>query len=105
MSLHFLAVAPVLTEVTSTSTTISLSWEQRGQPVDRYRVSYSYTIMECRSEPVMAGHVEIEDGNVTSFTLTGLEEDSNYTVVLTAIRSNRRAHSDEIHTQTRKAGE
>ena len=72
--------------------------------MDRYRVSYTYTIRECRSEPV-AGDVEIEDGNVRNFTLTGLEEDSDYTIMLSAIRNDRHALSDEIHTQTRKAGE
>ena len=104
MSLHFfLVVAPALTEISATSTTISLSWEQGGHPVDRYRVSYTYTIRECRSEPVTGG-VEIEDGNVTSFTLTGLEEDSDYTIELTAIRRNRYATSSPTHIDTRKAG-
>ena len=71
--------------------------------MDRYRVSYTYTIRECRSEPV-AGDVEIEDGNVRNFTLTGLEEDSDYSITVSAIRNSRDALSNVIHIQTKKGG-
>ena len=66
-----------------TATTISLSWTQPGSAVDSYTVSYTYTIRQCGSE-VMSDSVEISDGNARSFMLSGLEEDSDYTITLTA---------------------
>ena len=74
--------SPTLHDVTATSTTIGLSWTQSAT-VDRYTVSYTYTIRRCGSGPV-SGSVEISDGNARSFTLTGLEEDSDYTITLIA---------------------
>ena len=69
---------------TATSTTIALSWTQSGSSVDSYTVFYNYTIRRCGSGRRMSGSEEISDGNTRNFTLTGLEEDSDYTVILTA---------------------
>ena len=75
---------PVLMNATASGpTTITLSWTQSAT-VDRYTVSYTYTIRRCGSGPA-SGSEEISNGNARSFTLTDLEEDSDYTITLTAI--------------------
>ena len=98
-----LVVAPVLMDATATSTTIALSWTQSGSSVDSYTVSYNYTIRRCGLGPV-SGSVEISDGNARSFTLTGLEEDSNYTITLTAISAAGQLTSNQVTTTTDTAG-
>ena len=95
--------APELTGGTATSTTIGLSWTKSGSSVDSYTVSYTYTIRRCGSGP-MSGSVEISDGNVRSFTLTDLEEDSDYTITLTAISAAGQLTSNQISTTTDTAG-
>ena len=98
-----LAVAPVLMDVTATSTTIALSWTQSGSSVDSYTVSYTYTIRRCGSGPV-SGSEEIRNGNSRSFTLTDLEEDSDYTITLTAISAAGQLVSNQISITTTIAG-
>ena len=98
-----LVVAPVLMDTTATSTTIALSWTQSGSSVDSYTVSYTYTIRRCGSGPVSESE-EISAGNARSFTLTGLEEDSDYTITLTAISAAGRLPSNQISTTTATAG-
>ena len=94
-----LAVAPVLMNATATSTTIDLSWTQSGSSVDSYTVSYTYTIRRCGYPSE-----EISDGNARSFTLTDLEEDSDYTITLTAISAAGQATSNQITATTSEAG-
>ena len=81
-----LIVAPFITSATPTPTTIALRWTQSGSAVDRYTANYTYTIRRCGSGS-MSGSAEISDGTARSFTLTGLEEDSDYTITLTAINA------------------
>ena len=88
---------------TATSTTIALSWTQSGSSVDSYRVSYTYIIRRCGSGPV-SGSEEISDGNARRFTLTDLEEDSDYTITLTAISDSRQHASNQITTTTDTSG-
>ena len=88
---------------TATSTTIALSWTQSGGSVDSYIVSYTYTIRRCGSGPVSGSEV-ISDGNARSFTLTGLEEDSDYTITLTAISAAGQHVSNQVTTTTDTAG-
>ena len=90
-------------DATATSTTIALSWTQSGSSVDSYTVSYTYTIRRCGSGPV-SGSEEISDGNARSFILTDLEEDSDYTITLTAISAAGQLTSNQISTTTDKAG-
>ena len=66
-------------------------------------MSYDYTIRGCGSGSG-SGSVEIIDGNVRSFALTGLEEDSDYTITLTAHKANRQVNSNSIFTNTYRAG-
>ena len=91
-------------DATATSTTIALSWTQSGSSVDNYTLFYTYTIRRCGSGPVMSGSEVIGDGNGMSFTLTGLEDDSNYTITLTAISVAGQLTSNEISATTDTAG-
>ena len=94
-----LAAAPVLVDATATSTTIALNWTQSSSSVDSYTVSYTYTIRRCGSGPV-SGSEEISDGNARRFTLTDLEEDSDYTITLTAISAAGQLTSNQITITT-----
>ena len=98
-----LAVAPVLMDATATSTTIALSWTQSGSSVDSYTVSYNYTIRKCGSGPVSRSK-RISDVNARSFTLTDIEEDSDYTITLTAISAAGQLTSNQITTTTNISG-
>ena len=90
--------------ITSGPTTIALSWTQSAT-VDSYTVSYTYTIRRCGSGPV-SGSREIRDGNARSFILTDLEEDSDYTITLTASSADGQLQiiSNQISATTDTAG-
>ena len=85
MYFNYYTDAPVLNTPTSTATTISLSWTPPAGNVDSYTVSYTYTIRQCGSD-VMMGPMTISgiEGSATMHMLSGLEEDSDYTITLTA---------------------
>ena len=53
--------------------------------IERFEVSYSYTVNTC----TVTGSdvVTISDGTRRSHTLSGLNEDSQYTITVTAINS------------------
>ena len=97
------ADAPVLSAPTSTATTISLSWTQPGGDVDSYTVSYTYTIRQC-GPGVMSGSQSISDGSARSYELSGLEEDSDYTITLTANVGTESIDSNMISATTGTAG-
>ena len=99
-----LAAAPALMDTAATSTTIALSWTQSGSSVDSYTVSYIYTIRRCGSGHLSGSEEEINDGNARSFTLTDLEEDSDYTISLTAISEAGQLTSNQITVTTTSAG-
>ena len=95
--------SPVLAPPTSiTATTMSLSWTQPGSAVDSYTVSYTYTIRQCGSG-VMPGSQQITDGNARSFVLSGLEEDSDYTIALTANSAMGTFVSNQVSATTSTA--
>ena len=82
--LHLCLAPPVLNLPTAvTATTLSLSWTQPGSAVDSYTVSYTYTIRQCGSGPIPGSVVGIS-GNARSVMLDNLEEDSDYSITLTA---------------------
>ena len=90
--------------VTVNSTTISLSWSvPSGSVVDSYEVVWERdTSGECPDED--EGSVTITDGS-TSYTITGLEEDSSYTITVTATNVAGSAVSDPVTGMTWEAGE
>ena len=66
-----------------TSTTIDLTWTQPpGEVVDSFIISYSFSIIGCDGEDGSA-RVSVA-GSARSFTLTGLEEDSVFTISIYA---------------------
>ena len=95
---------PVLNTLTDvTATTLSLSWTQPGSAVDSYTVSYTYTIKQCGSGPI-SDSVKINDGNNRSGMLDSIEEDSDYSITLTANTGTIRLDSDVVKAITSTAG-
>ena len=76
-----------LVAVTSTATTITITWTVRGPPVfiDRFEVSYSYTVNTCTAPAEPLETDTISDGSRRSHTLSDLNEDSEYNITVKAI--------------------
>ena len=93
-----------VTVSSTTATTISLSWSvPSGLVVDSYEVIWERdTSGECPDED--EGSAAITDGS-TSYTITGLEEDSNYTITVNATNAAGSAASDPVTGMTGEAGE
>ena len=69
------------------ATTTFLIWDVTGDIfIERFEVSYSYTVNTCTA-PAESDMVTISDGTRRSHTLSGLNEDSQYTITVTAINS------------------
>ena len=87
----------------TTATTISLSWSvSTGSVVDSYEVMWGRdTSRECPDEDESSA--TITDGS-TSYTITGLEEDSSYTITVTANNAAGNAVSDTVTGMTGEAG-
>ena len=87
----------------TTPTTISLSWTAASGTVNNYEVMWERdTSGEC------PGMVEVSatiTGGSTSYTISGLEEDSNYTITVTATNAAGSAVSIPITAMTGEAGE
>ena len=88
----------------TTATTISLSWSvPSGSVVDSYEVMWERdTSGECPDED--EDSATITDGS-TSYTITGLEEDSSYTITVTATNAAGSAASEPVTGMTGEAGE
>ena len=99
-------IAPGLPNVmlnSTTATTISLSWSVPSGSVDSYEVTWERdTSGECPDED--EGNTTITDGS-TGYTITGLEEDSSFTISVTAINVAGSAVSDPVTGRTTEAGE
>ena len=86
----------------TTATTISLSWTSAGSVVDSYEVMWQRDISgDCLDEDV--GITTLADGS-TSYTITGLEESSNYTITVIAMNANDMATSNNVIGFTRESG-
>ena len=69
---------------TPTATTLTITWTVSGF-IDRFEVTYSYTVNRC-SAPQGAPRTDtISDGSMRSHTLRDLNEDSSYTITVRAI--------------------
>ena len=94
---------PVVTVNSMAATSISLSWTSAGSVVDSYEVMWERdTSGECPDED--EGSATIADGSI-SYNITELEEDSNYTITVTATNAAGSAVSDPVTGVTGEAGE
>ena len=75
-----------LVATTSTARTISIAWEVTAAIfIERFEVSYSYTVNNCTASP-KSDTCNVTN-SMTSHTLSGLNEDSEYTITVRAINS------------------
>ena len=94
---------PTVTANSTTSTTISLSWTSAGSEVDSYEVTWERdTSGECPD--VDEGNATVS-GSSTSYTITQLEEDSSYTINITATNAAESVTSIPTTETTLEAGE
>ena len=96
-----IVVAPVLSDGTTEATSISLSWTSAGSVVDSYEVMWQRdTSGGCPDED--EDSISLTDGS-TSYDIMGLEEDSSYSITVTA--SNAAGSSATSNTVTAVTGE
>ena len=94
---------PHVTVDTTTATSISLSWTSAGSEVDSYEVMWQRdTSGECPDED--EDSISLTDGS-TSYDIMGLEEDSSYSITVTARNAAGSAVSNTVTAMTREAGE
>ena len=100
----FLSVsAPALVVDSTTATTISLSWTSGGSEGVSYEVDWErVTTGECDNKD--EGSVTLVGGSMTSYTVTGVEENSNYTITVTAFNDNGNEMSSPITAMTQTTG-
>ena len=81
---------------------ISLSWTSAGSMVDSYEVMWQRdTSGVCPYED--EGSTTLTDGS-TTYTITGLEESSNYTITLIATNAIKIANSNNVTGFTQESG-
>ena len=84
-------------------TTISLTWTASNGTVDSYEVIWErYTSGEC---PDVDMDSAVIISSSTSYTISGLQEDSNYTITVTATNTAGSAVSVPVTTVTGEAGQ
>ena len=85
------------------ATTISITWTGTGSVVDSYEVMWERdTSGECPT--VDEDIATITDGS-TSYNISGLEENSNYTITVTVTNAAGSAVSVPVTAMTGEAGE
>ena len=103
---YIIVEAPVLTADTTTATTITISWTSAGSE------DVSYEVMWERDTSLMCtgfSHMDsttITDDSIASYDITELEEDSTYSITVTASNSaGSSAVSNTVTAMTMEAGE
>ena len=87
----------------TTPTTIQISWTVPGPVVESYKLIYEGThLQSCPTNHF--GNYSINGGS-TSYTITELEEHSNYTVTVTAVNEADSVVSIPVSAMTMEAGE
>ena len=84
-----------------TSTTIPLSWTIAGSAVNSYKVEWTYD-GECSG--VRGGRATVA-GDMTSYTIEGVEEYITYSITVTATNNVGSAVSEVATVRTSEAGE
>ena len=104
--MHYLKVkVPVLSAGTNTATSISLSWTSAGSEAVSYEVMWETDDIGGCSGGSDMDSTTITDGS-TSYDIMGLEEDSSYTITVTASNSaGSSADSNIVTAMTLEAGE
>ena len=99
----FTVAVPVLTADSPTATSISLSWTSGGSEGVSYEVEWQRnTSVGCSDED--QDSTTITDGS-TSYTISGLEEDSRYTITVTASNTAGSSEvSNSVTAVTEEAG-
>ena len=95
--------APVLSAGNSTATSISLSWTSAGSEAVSYEVMWETDDIGGCSGSSDMDTTTITDGS-NSYDIMGLEEDSSYTITVTASTSTGRSE-DIVTAMTQEAGE
>ena len=95
--------APLITVTTTsvTSTTIPLTWTSAGSVVNSYEIVWTYD-GECSG--VRGGRAAVA-GDMTSYTIEGLEEYITYSITVTATNYAGSAVSEVATVRTSEAGE
>ncbi len=97
---------PLILTPQATSTSITLTWTQTtGDVVDSYTISYSFTVMGCDGHSGSFGNNNIIgiDGSTRMYTLSGLEEYTEFAITLTAVNGAGSASvSRAVHTMAGK---
>ena len=104
-SILLIVEAPVLTAGTTTDTTITISWTSDDPMVTRYEVMW-----ETDNVGGCSGGSDTDSNNInddsTSYDITELEEDSTYSITVTASNSaGSSAVSNTVTPMTMEAGE
>ncbi len=85
-----------------TATSITITWTQSGNIlIDGYEVSYMYTIRRCSVSPGQG--MNTLSGSARSYNLMSLNEDSTYTITVTAI-NDEGSRSNTITADTSTSG-
>ena len=94
-------IAPVVTVDSTTSTSIQISWTGSCTVVDGYEVKWEIdTTRECRDVKLVNTTITKDS---TSYSITGLEEDSHYTITVTVKKAGISVNSS-IMEVTEEAG-
>ena len=90
--------------VTTESTSLTISWalEEIHVPVTGYSISYSNTDTQCFTDTDIVSGIA---ANEICHTLTGLQEDTEYTITVTAILTIGGTTDDDVTAMTLPAGE
>ena len=104
-----LPAMPVITNISAGTTSITVTWEQNlSSAVFWYELQYNFTIRECESNIGNVG-MDVVNGSLRSYTLkkgteTPVEEDSIYTILLTAMNSDGASDTSISEISTLRAG-
>ena len=108
-----LPATPTITDISPESSSITITWEQDlSSDVLWYEIQYNFTIRECLDNTWNAWNiwnVTINNGSLRNYTLvnstvTPVEEDSDYFIMLTAVNSDGKSEPTVIETSTSAAG-
>ncbi len=92
-----------LTVAMVTATSIIITWTQSSDIfIDRYKISYMYTIRKCLASPEQ-GMNTLLSGSARSYNLMSLNEDSTYTITVIAI-NDEGSRSSTITANTSTSG-